>query len=42
MNRTEAVNRLKETWSILNTDLDAAVSYGRIDNTPYAQPPVPM
>ena len=37
MNRADAVAQLKQTWAILNADLDAAVEYGRLDNTPYAQ-----
>ena len=37
MNRAEAVAQLKQTWAILNADLDAAVEYGRGDNTSYAQ-----
>lgn len=37
MNRAEAVDQLKQTWSILNADLEAAIQYGRVDNTPYAQ-----
>ena len=37
MNRADAVGHLKQTWAILNADLDAAVEYGRLDNTPYAQ-----
>ena len=37
MKRADAVGQLKQTWAILNADLDSAVEYGRIDNTPYAQ-----
>ncbi|MBE2263877.1 MAG: hypothetical protein IAE92_14110 [Burkholderiaceae bacterium] len=37
MNRADAVAQLQQTWEILNADLDAAVKYGRLDNTPYAQ-----
>ena len=37
MDRKAAVEQLKQTWAILNSDLDAAVEYGRIDNSPYAQ-----
>lgn len=37
MNRADAVAQLKQTWAILNADLDAAVEYGRLGNTPYAQ-----
>lgn len=37
MNRAEAVSQLKNVWAILSSDLDAAIQYGRKDNTPYAQ-----
>lgn len=37
MNRAEAVSQLKDVWAILSSDLDAAIQYGRITNTPYAQ-----
>lgn len=37
MNRADAVTQLKQTWTILNADIDAAVEYGRLNNTPYAQ-----
>lgn len=37
MNRADAVAQLKQTWEILNADLDAAVDYGRLNNTPYSQ-----
>ena len=37
MDRAEVVDQLKQTWSILNADLDAAVEYGQLDNTSYAQ-----
>jgi hypothetical protein len=37
MNRADAVAQLKQTWAILNADLGAAVAYGRLENTPYAQ-----
>ena len=37
MNRASAVNEMKATWAILNSDLDAAVEYGKQANTPYAQ-----
>jgi len=37
MTRADAVAQLKQTWAILKADLDAAVAYGRNENTPYAQ-----
>ena len=37
MDRADAVAQLKSVWSVLNADLDAALAYGRQDNTPYAQ-----
>ncbi len=37
MNRANAVTQLKQTWTILSADIDAAVEYGRLNNTPYAQ-----
>ena len=37
MNRASAVAELKSTFAVLNADLEAAVAYGRLDNTPYAQ-----
>ena len=37
MNRASAVNEMKATWAVLNSDLDAAVEYGKKANTPYAQ-----
>ena len=40
MNRAEAVSQLKDVWAILSSDLDAAIQYGRKENTPYAQRPM--
>lgn len=37
VNRADAVADLKSTFAVLNADLDAALAYGRADNTPYAQ-----
>jgi hypothetical protein len=37
MTRAEAVAQLKAVWAILNSDLDAALDYGRQANAPYAQ-----
>lgn len=37
MKRADALAQLKATWAILDADLAAAVEYGRVDNTPYAQ-----
>ena len=35
--RARAVEQLKKTWAILDSDIGAALAYGREDNTPYAQ-----
>lgn len=37
MNRAEAVAELKTLWAALSADQDAAVAYGKQNNTPYAQ-----
>lgn len=37
MNRAKAVAELQTLWAVLSADRDAAVAYGKHNNTPYAQ-----
>lgn len=37
LDRPRAVAELQELWRVLNADLEAALAYGRIDDTPYAR-----
>jgi hypothetical protein len=37
LSRVEAVAELQAVWRVLSSDLDAALAYGRGNNSPYAQ-----
>jgi hypothetical protein len=37
LNRSEAINEMKAIWSVLDSDIELALEYGRVADTPYAQ-----